>query len=295
MMKEYEGGTRRKKARPMPEPESEDFSGEEVRLVCAARLLPHPDKVKTGGEDAYFISRSGRGACGVADGVGSWVMDGVNPAEFPRQLVASLEAAVTRRDWANDEDGLRGVLAEAHAAATAPGSATVILAAAGAGGIVHVANLGDCGVRVVRDGECSFASTDMLHDYNTPFQLGRVEEDDDDEDVDTPDDAELYEIEVAPGDVMVLASDGLFDNLFDEEIANIVDALLRGQRDERTAQVAAAALADAATAKVRDKDSRTPWVAAAARAGELPPWQRLRPRGGKVDDITVIVALVNKG
>jgi hypothetical protein len=36
-------------------------------------------------------------------------------------------------------------------------------------------------------------------------------------------------------------------------------------------------------------------VAAAARAGELPPWQRLRPRGGKVDDITVVVALVNKG
>ena len=39
------------------------------------------------------------------------------------------------------------------------GSATVILAAAGEGGIVHVANLGDCGVRIVRDGECSFAST----------------------------------------------------------------------------------------------------------------------------------------
>jgi hypothetical protein len=41
-------------------------------------------QVETGGEDAYFIMRSGRGACGVADGVGSWVMDGVNPAEFPR-------------------------------------------------------------------------------------------------------------------------------------------------------------------------------------------------------------------
>ena len=47
--------------------------------------------------------------------------------------------------------------------------------------------------------------------------------------------------------------------------------------------------------QVNDKDSRTPWVATAARAGELPPWQRLRPRGGKMDDITVVVALVNKG
>ena len=38
----------------------------------------------SGGEDAYFMSREGRGAAGVADGVGSWIVDGVNPAEFPR-------------------------------------------------------------------------------------------------------------------------------------------------------------------------------------------------------------------
>lgn len=36
----------------------------------------------------------------------------------------------------------------------------------------------------------------MLHDYNTPFQLARLEDDDDEEEVDSPDDAELYDIEV---------------------------------------------------------------------------------------------------
>lgn len=41
----------------------------------------------------------------------------------------------------------------------------------------------------------------------------------------------VVKTQVAPGDVMVLASDGLFDNLFDEEIANIVDALLRVRVD----------------------------------------------------------------
>jgi hypothetical protein len=36
----------------------------------------------------------------------------------------------------------------------------------------------------------------MLHDYNTPFQLAKIEEDDEEEEVDSPDDAELYDIEV---------------------------------------------------------------------------------------------------
>jgi serine/threonine protein phosphatase PrpC len=38
---------------------------------------------------------------------------------------------------------------------------------------------------------------------------------------------ELYAMQVAPGDAMIIASDGLFDNLFDEEIAEIVNALVR--------------------------------------------------------------------
>ena len=37
---------------------------------------------------------------------------------------------------------------------------------------------------------------DMLHDYNMPFQLGRVEDDDFEDEVDSPDNAELYDIEV---------------------------------------------------------------------------------------------------
>ena len=39
------GGTRRKKARPTVEEPEADFTGEEIRLVAAARLVPHPDKV----------------------------------------------------------------------------------------------------------------------------------------------------------------------------------------------------------------------------------------------------------
>ena len=42
------------------------------------------------------------------------------------------------------------------------------------------------------------------------------------------------------------------------------------------------------TLQFRDKDSRTPWADAAAKAGELPAWKRMRPRGGKVPDRTPV-------
>lgn len=40
----------------------------ELELVFGVRMIPHPKKAHTGGEDAFFIS-SNRKAFGVADGV----------------------------------------------------------------------------------------------------------------------------------------------------------------------------------------------------------------------------------
>lgn len=42
-----------------------------LSLWSGACCLPHPDKVDTGGEDAYFISAN-ESVLGVADGVGGW-------------------------------------------------------------------------------------------------------------------------------------------------------------------------------------------------------------------------------
>ena len=50
----------------------------------AGVVLPHPDKTDTGGEDAFFVSSHGRGAFGVADGVGGWNLEGVDPSRYSR-------------------------------------------------------------------------------------------------------------------------------------------------------------------------------------------------------------------
>lgn len=66
----------------------------ELRLVAAGVSMPHPAKAATGGEDAFFVSSWGQGAVGVADGVGGWAAEGVNPALYPRRLMEACEEAL---------------------------------------------------------------------------------------------------------------------------------------------------------------------------------------------------------
>ena len=66
----------------------------ELRLVAAGVSMPHPAKASSGGEDAFFVSSWGQGAIGVADGVGGWAAEGVNPALYPRRLMTACEEAL---------------------------------------------------------------------------------------------------------------------------------------------------------------------------------------------------------
>lgn len=52
-----------------------------------------------------------------------------------------------------------------------PGSATVVLAALQPGGKLHVANLGDCGAKLVRGGRIVSETAPQQHDFNLPYQL----------------------------------------------------------------------------------------------------------------------------
>jgi protein phosphatase PTC7 len=73
-------------------------------------------------------------------------------------------------------------------------------------------NLGDSGWRVFRDGEVFAASEDQRHSVFTPWQLCKKWDDlnviDDD-----PDDADAQDVDVQVGDVVIVATDGLYDNL----------------------------------------------------------------------------------
>jgi protein phosphatase PTC7 len=97
-----------------------------TRLVASGACEPHPNKVERGGEDAFFVL--GCRAIGVADGVGGWSQNGVDPGEYSRQLMTYTARALTGPQ-------ARGSAVEAlqyaHEKVGVPGSSTAIVARCG--------------------------------------------------------------------------------------------------------------------------------------------------------------------
>eukprot|EP00339_Tiarina_fusa_P026730 CAMPEP_0117010558 /NCGR_PEP_ID=MMETSP0472-20121206/9274_1 /TAXON_ID=693140 ORGANISM="Tiarina fusus, Strain LIS" /NCGR_SAMPLE_ID=MMETSP0472 /ASSEMBLY_ACC=CAM_ASM_000603 /LENGTH=335 /DNA_ID=CAMNT_0004713119 /DNA_START=50 /DNA_END=1057 /DNA_ORIENTATION=+ len=238
-----------------------------LRLSFGFCMIPHPMKAKKGGEDACFV---GFNCAGVADGVGGWASQGVDAGQYSRMLLKHAKTALLERE--NPE--MRAVVATAAERTQVKGSATVCLLFL-KGEICYAINLGDSGFLLLRSDEQGprvvVRSKPQQHDFNTPYQLGC--------NLDTAADAEEYFFKVRRGDVVVLATDGLFDNVYDEDIAREAFA-----RDEPQAR--ADHLARFAHNTARMQNSRTPFAEAYSQlSGTL-------MTGGKMDDVSVIVANV---
>ncbi|XP_075519683.1 putative protein phosphatase 2C 1 isoform X3 [Primulina tabacum] len=150
-------------------------------------------------------------------------------------------------------------------------------------GTLKIANVGDCGVKVIRKGQVTFSTSPQEHYFDCPYQLSS-------ETVgQTFLDATVTSIELMEEDTVVMGSDGLFDNLFDQEIISIV-----GSYDN--ASDAAKALANLAHTHSKDSSFESPYSLEARVHGfDVPWWKKLlgmKLTGGKLDDITVIVGQV---
>jgi protein phosphatase PTC7 len=100
---------------------------------------------------------------------------------------------------------------------------------------LDLSNIGDCGLMVLRhmdsetagymrdrdtprhlrdnDLRIAFLSQQQLKSFNLPYQLGYSGIEDHVDNFETPTDAANHSMTVLPGDIIVLATDGLFDNL----------------------------------------------------------------------------------
>jgi len=267
-----------------------------MSLESAACVIPDPDKAgeryvlppRCGGHDAFFVDDAA-GVVGVADGVGGWVTSGIDPGVFSRQLMNF--AAESVRAGESDPGA---VLQSAHARTTALGSSTAVVMAfvparGGEPAKLRAVNLGDSGFLLLRDGAVLCQSRPQEKFFNAPFQLraantGKAAE--------MPSDAETYEVkDVRVGDVVVLATDGVLDNLFPEEVAAIVRSVQSGDGLSASAQAplaerAANRLAQAAADASMDATRISPFTMDAARAGR---WHV----GGKQDDVAVVVSVVS--
>lgn len=229
---------------------------ENLSLQCGFFLLPHPDKAQTGGADAYFVAAKGKGGpvtVGVADGVGEWDSFDLDPRLFAEELMKGCcEAAVAEKidGDAIDQRALE-VLRKGYEATRSFGSSTALVVMHEGGDKIGIANIGDSAIIVLRrqlwyQMTCVFRSREQQHQFNCPFQLSRLPQPPEYEQLrasgkvallqllqnaaiipqDTPDTAGLCSISVMEGDLLILGTDGVFDNLFDYEICGIATLTL---------------------------------------------------------------------
>jgi len=278
--------------------------------------LPHPHKNSLG-EDAFLL---GPNMIGVADGVGSWWELDIDPATYARALMqlARGSCVALNADGPSHLRRPRQVLHEAWhqlSESEVVGSSTACLVSLHpVRSELIAANVGDSGFLLLRRAtsqanldergkqgtldisaslpasadaslthHVAFRSPQQLRAFNAPFQLGRAPDELPgvrDDRFETPHDAALVRVPIVDGDVVVLATDGLFDNMPEADVL----ALLEENAGE-SEEVLAERIATRAQEMSLDNSVDSPF-ALLAKDNDI-MWG-----GGRPDDITVIVATV---
>ena len=265
---------------------------------------PHPRKENTLGEDSYYISDTSK-SVGVADGVGGWSEWGIDSGAFSRELMRGCKEAADI-GMKNPIDILRSGFQRVQS----QGSSTACIVCL-RDDTLEVGNLGDSGFMLLRKTESKYDSGDrrsppqmewtavaksieQLHSFNCPVQLGTSS-------TDTADSADLLAVTIEDGDVAVCCTDGILDNVWEDEISSICSDAFQtydeavAENADRIANLShlrleaieafCSMLVKVATDNAESKTRRSPFEANAKRWGY--PY-----RGGKMDDITLVVSLV---
>ncbi|KAF2459889.1 phosphatase 2C-like domain-containing protein [Lineolata rhizophorae] len=250
-----------------------------VRLKRTATELQRGKRDKKNrpesGQDAFFVAHvgdagtsggSGAGgselndgalAFGVADGVGGWTDQGIDPADFSHSLCDYMASGAT---------GYPDAFPARKSGSTAPlmpkdlmqygydkvmrdnavkgGGSTACVVTAQADGHFELANLGDSGLMHFSPNAVRFATSPQTHAFNTPYQLTKMPPrilaqmalfgpnqrrgGGGGYHAETPADAATSSHAVRHGDVLVLATDGVWDNLSPADALRLVSRYMGG-------------------------------------------------------------------
>lgn len=144
-----------------------------------------------------------------------------------------------------------------------------------------------------------FRSPSQQHSFNVPFQVGKYPQEMLSEMTaypDSPEDSQTYDVEIEEGDLILLFSDGVTDNLNNSEILQICDcfspfavhALGLSENLVTATKTIAESIVLAAYKKSGNTTERTPFTEEAL----LAEWPLEDCIGGKQDDITCTAAWV---
>jgi protein phosphatase PTC7 len=247
----------------------------------------------------------------VADGVGSMAQfkrHGVDAAAYSADLMQIASEATSLAETARGKASAASVAAaaveRAESQAVTYGASTITVLSL-LEGVAGVANMGDSGFMLMRQTAEGMStvlrSTEQQHSWNCPYQLMRLppvlakQAEKRGVRLDTAADSQIYEFPVLPGDLLLLFTDGLGDNLHEHEVLDICGRaqpprIGRGETVGLATQPGdlAQALATAARERSQDPAAWVPFSEASQRHG-------YDMTGGKEDDITVVAAWVMPG
>lgn len=242
-----------------------------LELEIASKILPHPEKVSWGGEDAICIN--GR-SFGIFDGVsGAEKLEGV--PLYSNTLAQQMKSSLGSASLSIKDLKSKLLIAAEYADIAATGASTATLASIGDDNVLRVVCLGDSPLLVIRNGMIYSRTKDTLHYFDCPYQLSENSPD-------RPRDASVKEVKLVPGDIIIAGSDGIFDNLEDDVIIEIVSSQT-GKK--RASQIVEKIVSESRRISI-DPNAATPYAALAKRNRYENYMSGL---GGKVDDISCIV------
>ncbi len=231
------------------------------------------------GEDSFFVSMA---AFGVADGVGGWARHGVSAKHFSQGLAdhgMDEARAAESRGSAVDPAAILHAADMKTKRKVEAGSSTACFGAIGTDRVLRVVNVGDSGVVVVRGRQVVFQADETNHGFNYPKQLGSFPNGGRS---DKAADGWQGSFQLIPNDVVIAATDGVFDNVRTTDLANIAYHTVGDGRKKGTGPDVGMAATDIVTKACREANSESGSWGSKDASGV----------GGKPDDITVVVMRV---
>lgn len=151
---------------------------------------------------------------------------------------------------------------------------------------LHATYVGDSLYMILRYNEETklfeyyYKSNEQQHKFNQPFQVGT--------NGDSPNLAIIESHDIQDKDIVIVASDGLWDNLYDENILSIINDKAKGLEGTLIdCTEAASFLATMAEKYSLDLNYDSPFSKKARAKG-------YEYYGGKEDDITIVITQMNK-
>lgn len=260
-------------------------------------------KGTTNGDDAIIVN--GQNFLAVNDGVGAWAAKERGHAALWSRLIAhfwAIEAEKAMLDAGSGADALHPVdylqsaFEQTKTITTEPNEICGTTTACSAilhyrsetEPIIYATNLGDCAVRIIRprDQEIIYRTKEQWHWFDCPRQLGTNSPD-------TPKANAVVDIvDIQEGDVVLVVSDGVSDNLWENEVCqNVCDSVMKWKEGANGTEdgmvYVARELMNAARVIAQDPFAESPFMERAVEEG-------LPMEGGKMDDISVVMGICRK-